>query len=322
MMSKACKIWMIVAAVLIILGATMFAIAMTSHNWNFTKLNTQKYETNTYIPDGEFHNIRIDTGVSNVTFLPSEDSNCRVKCYEPPKEKHTVSIEDGTLSVRLVNEKEWYDYIGVNIGTPTVTVYLPLAQYRALTVRMSTGNVTVSENFTFDSIDITASTGDVKVLASATDAVKIKTSTGAIEVANISAGTLDLSVSTGKVTVSSVACAGDISLKVSTGKAVLTDVSCHNLSSTGNTGDLRLKNVVGSGAFSIERSSGDVTFDGCDAAELTILTDTGDVTGTLLSAKVFIRDTDTGRVELPETTTGGKCKITTDTGDIKIRIQS
>ena len=87
MMSKACKIWMIVAAVLIILGATMFAIAMTSHNWNFTKLNTQKYETNTYIPDGEFYNIRIDTNVSDVTFLPSEDSNCRVKCYEPPKEK-------------------------------------------------------------------------------------------------------------------------------------------------------------------------------------------------------------------------------------------
>jgi hypothetical protein len=40
----------------------------------------------------------------------------------------------------------------------------------------------------------------------------------------------------------------------------------------------------------------------------------------LLSEKVFITKSDTGRIDVPETVTGGKCKITTDTGSIRIYI--
>ncbi|MBR6498752.1 MAG: DUF4097 family beta strand repeat protein, partial [Clostridia bacterium] len=81
-----------------------------------------------------------------------------------------------------------------------------------------------------------------------------------------------------------------------------------------------LKDVIASGAMNIQRSTGDVTFEKCDAAELTIKTDTGDVTGSLLSEKVFIAKSDTGSVKVPETTSGGKCKVTTDTGKIKLVI--
>ena len=49
-------------------------------------------------------------------------------------------------------------------------------------------------------------------------------------------------------------------------------------------------------------------------------TDTGDVTGTLLSNKIFMYDTDTGDVSLPSVMSGGKCQIETDTGDIEISI--
>ncbi|MCQ2427410.1 MAG: DUF4097 domain-containing protein, partial [Clostridia bacterium] len=82
-----------------------------------------------------------------------------------------------------------------------------------------------------------------------------------------------------------------------------------------------LKNVVTEGTIAIERSTGDVRFEGCDADELEISTDTGDVTGSLLSSKVFIAHSDTGRIDVPETTSGGKCKITTDTGDIKLSVK-
>ena len=40
-----------------------------------------------------------------------------------------------------------------------------------------------------------------------------------------------------------------------------------------------------------------------------------------LTEKIFIAKTDTGEIKVPETTSGGKCKITTDTGDIKIEIK-
>ena len=71
----------------------------------------------------------------------------------------------------------------------------------------------------------------------------------------------------------------------------------------------------------MEVKSQHVVLDGCDAAEIFVKTDTGDVTGTLLSEKVFVTTTDTGKVEVPRSVSGGRCEITTDTGDIRISIR-
>ena len=81
-----------------------------------------------------------------------------------------------------------------------------------------------------------------------------------------------------------------------------------------------MQNVIAAETFSIERSTGNVTFDGCDAAEIWVETDTGDVTGTFLSEKCFLAKTDTGTVAVPKSTAGGKCEVTTDTGDIKLNV--
>ena len=70
----------------------------------------------------------------------------------------------------------------------------------------------------------------------------------------------------------------------------------------------------------IERSTGDVIFNKSDAGEIYIETDIGDISGTLLTNKIFIYDADTGDVKLPSVMSGGKCQIETDTGDIEISI--
>ena len=72
-------------------------------------------------------------------------------------------------------------------------------------------------------------------------------------------------------------------------------------------------------SFTIERSTGNVKFDRSDAAEIFVKTNTGNVTGSLLTDKVFTTQTDTGDVSVPKTVTGGRCEIKTDTGDIKIK---
>ena len=82
-----------------------------------------------------------------------------------------------------------------------------------------------------------------------------------------------------------------------------------------------MNSVIASEKFSIERRTGDVKLDGCDAAEIKILTDTGDVNGSFGSEKIFFVETDTGDVNVPKSLTGGKCEITTDTGDIYITIE-
>ena len=71
----------------------------------------------------------------------------------------------------------------------------------------------------------------------------------------------------------------------------------------------------------IKRSTGKVEFNQCDADTIYVKTNTGSVTGSLLSEKVFITDTDTGKVDVPKTITGGRCEITTDTGNIIISVE-
>ena len=320
-MRKKTKIWLVIATALVVVGCVIFGGVMTMLQWDFTKLSTVKYETNDYEIDENYKNISIVTDTADIVFMPSQNSKSSIVCREQKNVKHSVTVKDDTLVIAVVDTRKWYEYIGINIGTPKITVYLPNAEYEKLFIKESTGNVEIPNNFRFESMDISTSTGDVKNDASASESIKIKTGTGNIRVENISAEALDLSVSTGEITVCDVTCQGDVKIHVSTGKTKLTDVACKNLTSSGNTGDISLKNVIATEKFSLERSTGDVKFDGCDAAEISVKTDTGDVTGTLLSEKVFLAETDTGRVEVPKTATGGRCEITTDTGDIRIKIQ-
>ena len=319
-MRRGTKIWIIAAASLCLIGSMIFGGAMTMLKWDFTRLSTLKYENNVHMITEEYRNIRVETATADIVFLPSTDGTTTVECREQTKMLHSVSVKDGTLAIELADTREWYDYISINFGSPKITVRIPAGEYGALSVKHSTGNTEIAEGFRFESMDISGSTGHVKNRASVFGLMKIKASTGDIRVENIAAGSLDLAVSTGRVTVRNAVCTGDVSVKVSTGKTDMTGVRCASLISNGSTGEIDLTDVIAAERISICRSTGDIEFERCDAAQLHIKTDTGDVEGTLLSEKIFMTKTDTGRISVPRTTSGGVCEIETDTGDIEISI--
>ena len=320
-MSKSAKKWLIAAASLVTIGVILFASVMTAYHWDFSRLSTERFETNTHEISEEFSGIKMNTDTADILFAASSDNTCRVVCYEGENVKHSASVQDGALTISVVDDRAWYEHIGFSFHSPTVTIYLPKTEYESLVIEESTGDITLPKDFTFGRMDLSVSTGHVDCLASSLGLMRIKTSTGDIRLQNLSAGELDLTVSTGHVSVQSVVCEGNVEVSVSTGKTELKDISCKSIHSEGSTGNITLKNVVTEGTIAIERSTGDVRFEGCDADELEISTDTGDVTGSLLSSKVFIAHSDTGRIDVPETTSGGKCKITTDTGDIKLSVK-
>lgn len=314
------KAWLIVAASLVLIGGIMFGGVMAMLKWDFTKLSTAKYETNIHELNENYKNITITTDTADITFVPSSNDNSAVTCYEQKNLKHSVIVKDDTLIIELVDTRKWYEHIGILGCTPKITLAIPQGEYSALSIKASTGDVEIPKEYLFASMDISESTGDVTVSASARETIKIKTSTGGICLESISASALNLSVTTGKVTINNTACEGDINIHVSTGKTNMTNIRCKNLIAEGNTGDLSLKQVVASEKFSIQRTTGDVKFDSCDAAEIFVKTETGDVRGYLLTDKIFYAETDTGKIDIPKTATGGKCEIYTDTGDIKISI--
>ena len=317
-MNKNLKLWLILATVLTVAGILMMVIAMSAYHWDFTQLNTVPFETNTHTISDAFHSIAFDTSTAHISIVPSENSTCQVVCTEPENLRHKVTVSDGTLTIQEVDNRKWNQYIGLSFGATTITVYLPNAEYQALTIRASTGDIEIAKDFYFQNIDIKVSTGDVNHYASA-DNTRIHTSTGRIRVEGVSTSTLELVVSTGNATV--------------------VDTQCNTLVSRGSTGDLILKNVTAIDTFRIERSSGDVTFevssadqiyietdtgdvtfDASDAGQIYVETDTGDVRGSMQSPKVFFIETDTGDIDVPKSTSGGICEINTDTGDIEISL--
>lgn len=304
-------------------------------------------------------NIAIDSQTADIEILPATDGQCRVISPEYESLYYKVGVQEGTLTVALEDTRKWYQYPLFNFELPTLTVYLPETEYKTLSVDASTGDIEISKELQFENVSIDLSTGDADCEALVTESIKIETSTGDIEVENATVKSMELTATTGDIEVKSVR-SEDITVNVSTGAVNLEDITCVNLTSEGNTGkfsannvqasgttdvkrttgntslfnitcanlistadtgDLIMDNVVASGSFTIERTTGNVTFNACDAAEIEVETSTGSVTGTLLSDKIFIVRSNTGRIDVPETITGGKCKITTTTGRIEIEIK-
>lgn len=300
-MDKTMKNWLCLAALLCVVGGLVFAMAMTMNAWDFTRLSTTEYETNTHEVAEDFQNIRIETDTADIVFLPATDGKGKVVCYESEKMKHSVTVENGCLTIRVQNEKKWYDYIGINFVSEKVTVYLPKSAYSALSVTGATSDVDVAKDFSFESADIEVSTGDVRYRAA-------------------TAGNLSVTVSTGDIFLDGVS-ASDVTLRSSTGRTHLKNTAAVRLSARSSTGDVFLESVILTGKLSVGVSTGDVIFDGSDAGEIAVSTSTGDVFGTLLSGKNFDAETGTGDVSVPKNSSGGRCEIKTGTGDIRISVE-
>lgn len=311
------KVWLIVAGALILAGGLLFTFALSRCNWDFSNLSSIQLESTTHEITGSFRNIVIDTDRADILFIPSTDDICRVSCLEKETAKHTVEIREDALTIENHSR---VNFIGISPPQPKITVYLPLREYAALTVHAVTGDVTLPREFSFASIDISGTTGDISVKASAEKTVKVDITTGDILMEAVSAESMDLSVTTGTITLTDIHCTGDISTRSSTGKVRISYVRCSNLRSQGGTGKLRLDDVITSGSLSLKRTTGDIELEACDARELSITCTTGDISGTLLSDKLFIAQTSTGSVDVPKTVSGGTCEVSTTTGDIHIAI--
>lgn len=291
----------ILLALALCLGAILFAGVMTMLNWDFRRLSTVKYETNEHRVTEAFDSIRISSDTARIILLPSEDGQTTVICHERTKSPHAVSVRDGVLTVELTDHRRWYDYIGLDFGSPTVTVRLPIGVYAELSVKTKTGGISVPSGFSFSNVSLLASTGSIALESSVS-------------------GNLSVKVNTGRIRISNTSVSGNAFFESDTGKITITHLTCHSLSAEVDTGDLILEDVLASDRLSLESDTGDVRLTRCDASDIDIETDTGSIIGTLLSEKLFDAKSDTGRVRTPEPSGTERCRLRTDTGRIEITL--
>lgn len=280
----------------ILLG--LFVIAfVVAFILSLSQLNSK--ETKTYIIEEGYNNIDINISVHDVEIYLSNEN----KIVYEVNDKHSLNVSIENDCIKLVKEDELLSHITMfDLGKLKVEIYLTKDTLNSLRMKYSTGDIKINEGFTFGSVNIDASTGDFVMLSCNTNDMNIK-------------------VSTGDIVLTKCVINGDLACTVSTGKIVISDTNIKgyyngNLS----TGDAHLHNVLIEKDLKHVSGTGDFSFDKLDAENLEIETGTGDVRGTLLSSKVFMVKTSTGDIDVPETTTGGICKVKTSTGEVYIRI--
>lgn len=331
----------IVAVALIVVGAVLAGCGLFAMDgaWDLFTGNGKLITTQETITE-EFTNIDIDILWADLELLPSPDGTCYYKAATYDNMFCSYAVENGTLKISQDDNRKWHQHIGIYWEKTSLQVYLPEDVYGRLTVQSDTSDVTIPADFTFENVTITTDTGDLTIACQVTQQLSMTSTTGDMAVRGIAPQSITAAATTGDVHMEDIICndlsvststgicrilradvAQDLTAASTTGDKYLADVKCGTLKMEASTGDGELKNVVVAGDAKLESDTGDWELDGFDAANISIRTSTGEVEGTLLSEKIFFANTLTGDVEVPRTSTGGKCEITTDTGDIEIEIE-
>ena len=106
-MRESTKSWLFASVSLIAFGGIIFTVTGCAIDWDFKKFSTVDLETNTYTLGDDFNSISLDVDTADVSFLLSENGECKVVCYEDVKQKHSVHVENSILTIQESDERAW-----------------------------------------------------------------------------------------------------------------------------------------------------------------------------------------------------------------------
>lgn len=317
-MKKRTIIALIVAAVLIFAGGLLLVLGL-SFAGDSTRESTLITREVTVTED--FDKILIDTDISDVKFVPYNGAaDPQVTFREQENIGHSVTVEDGTLKIQMVDERNWTDHIGIfdlfgQLESPEITLYLPNTQYASVRISTDTGDIQIPGTLDAWEVLLRTDTGDISCVGISGDVLDCMSATGDISVQNSVPNVMRLQSDTGDCKVR-VAAGDEIHMITTTGDKELENVTCKRLTCESNTGDVELEQVNAEEYLQVFTTTGDVEIESCDAGVVNIETDTGDVSGHFLSSKWFQAHSDTGNVKVPHTREGGECRIESNTGSI------
>ena len=332
----------IISIIFILIGALIAFIALIGVGFKFSRFEKMKSES--FSLTEEINSIEIVTDNTDIDVIIKEgaEDNASISAYYNEKYTLTHSVTDGKLTVAAVDNGNFLLNM-IDFGNDgTLTLTLPKKTYESLTVNVSTGDVTVqgltlSGDLSIDSstadlklasvkaasISLKASTGEIDVnRASSLGAFTVKISTGEVSLEGISASSLKIESSTADIDVERATLGAIESIKTSSGEVDLSEVyTSGSASLSASSKSISIEDSLFMGKLTVSTSSADLKVENSDAYELEITTSSGHVRMTLLTAKNFVTETSSGKVDVIGTIyTSPLCKIKTSSGNIRVRI--
>lgn len=218
------KIFKKMPTVIIMLGLVISISACTT-NSDSQKKSTSFAEKNYAIDAKKIEQISLSAKGRTVEVIESTDKKIHIKYFENDKEFYEVHVTNkNELAMKLVTNKNWKDYVGLNTEKAhrIVQLAVPNGISSGIKIRTSKGNITLS---------------DVKL----DGAVEAITSDGMIEITDTKVNK-------------------HLKLETKNDDLVLSGVSAKNsIDATSSNGDIKVKKVAVEDALKLTTKNGDIT---------------------------------------------------------------
>lgn len=124
----------------------------------------EPFEEKSYTADTLVSGIDLDVRDREIKVSLSEDEKVHINYFENDKEYYDVSVTDGNvLTMAVVNDKEWTDYIGVKPSAENrkISLRIPNALLENLTLSTTNENITLPALSVSGSVSLNSNGGNI-----------------------------------------------------------------------------------------------------------------------------------------------------------------
>ena len=269
---------------LLLAACALFVTGMALEDWDFTALNTARYQTRTQTFTG-IEDIDISYPFADIAVKTDEAAEEIALSYPVRVDRDgndlgytQLTAKDGLLRLTAKDKPSWNFGFGIQVSAPQVVLTLPATAFGDISIGSDAGKIAV-EGVTCGDLLLSANLGDIEAKDVSCTQLTATASAGAVAVYGAACEGAQLTADLGAVIVEDMQC-GALTCTLQLGSARIERLQCEKLSVDVETGDIELEEAA---AQSIELSVelGDIDLRQVDAQELDLAAEMGSIEGTL-----------------------------------------
>lgn len=271
---------------LLLAACALFVTGMALEDWDFTALNTARYQTRTQTFTG-IEDIDISYPYADIAVQTDEGAGEITLSYPVRVDRDgndlgytQLTAKDGLLRLTAKDKPSWnFGFgIGIQVSAPQVVLTLPATAFGDISIGSDAGKIAV-EGVTCGNLLLSADLGDIEAKDVSCTQLTATASAGAVAVYGAACEGAQLTADLGEVRAENVQC-GALTCTSQLGSARIERLQCEKLSVDVETGDIELEEAaVQSIELSVEL--GDIDLRQVDAQELDLAAEMGSIEGTL-----------------------------------------
>ena len=271
---------------LLLAACALFVTGMALEDWDFTALNTARYQTRTQTFTG-IEDIDISYPFADIAVKTDEAAEEIALSYPVRVDRdgndlgYTQLTAEGGLLRLTAEEKPAWNFgfgIGIQVSAPQVVLTLPATAFGDISIGSDAGKIAV-EGVTCGNLLLSAELGDIKAKDVSCDTLQLTANLGDIEAKDVSCTQLTATASAGAVAVYGAACEG-AQLTADLGEVRAEDIQCGALTCTSQLGSARIERLQCE-KLTVQVEMGGIQLQTVDAQELDLAAEMGSIEGTL-----------------------------------------